>query len=259
MKETIQLARDGHIAIITLNSPERMNALDYEGWIKLDQTLRSLSADDDIRFVVLQGAGGKAFSAGADIAEFPERRLNTEQARAYGKVTQSAMDALAECRHPTVALITGVCVGGGLELACLCDLRYSNASGRFGVPVNKLGLVMSYGELGGLLRLVGPATAMEVVLEGRVFKAPEALDKGIINRIYPDESVVEDVMTLVHELSERAPLVNRWHKKFVRRLLSPTPLTEEEWLESYDCFDTEDFRIGYQAFLNKQTPNFVGR
>src|SRR3546814_16971709 len=111
------------------------------------------------------------------MSELTTRRQNSEQAYAYGLVTQSAMDALANCLHPTIAMITGVCVGGGLELASVCDLRYSNASGRFGVPVNKLGLVLSYGEMRGLMRLVGPAIAMEIVLEGRVFDADEALDK----------------------------------------------------------------------------------
>ncbi|MFW7340428.1 enoyl-CoA hydratase-related protein [Pollutimonas sp. H1-120] len=259
MTNTIQVAKKDHVATIVLNRPEKMNSLDYDGWIQLDQALRTLSDDDDVRCVVLHGAGGRAFSAGADISEFTTRRQNSEQAYAYGLVTQSAMDALANCRHPTIAMITGVCVGGGLELASVCDLRYSNASGRFGVPVNKLGLVLSYGEMRGLMRLVGPAIAMEIVLEGRVFDADEALDKRLINRIYPDETLGDAVMDIANTIAERAPLVNRWHKKFSRRLLDPAAITPEEWKESYDCFDTEDFRIGYQAFLNKEKPKFTGR
>ncbi len=259
MTNTIQLTKKDHVATIVLNRPEKMNSLDYDGWIQLDQALRALSDDDEVRCIVLRGAGGRAFSAGADISEFTTRRQNSEQAYAYGLVTQSAMDALANCRHPTIAMITGVCVGGGLELASVCDLRYSNASGRFGVPVNKLGLVLSYGEMRGLMRLVGPAIAMEIVLEGRVFDADEALDKRLINRIYPDESLDDAVMEIANTIAERAPLVNRWHKKFSRRLLDPAAITPEEWKESYDCFDTEDFRIGYQAFLNKEKPKFTGR
>jgi enoyl-CoA hydratase len=259
MTDTIQVTRKNYVATITLNRPEKMNSLDYNGWVHLDQALRDLSSDDQVRCVVLHGAGGKAFSAGADISEFTTRRQNAEQAAAYGVVTQSAMEALASCRHPTIAMITGVCVGGGLELASVCDMRYSNASGRFGVPVNKLGLVLSYGELQGLVRLVGTSTAMEIVMEGRVFDAEEALDKKLINRIYPDASLADEVMAIAETISERAPLVNRWHKKFARRLLDPKPLTPEEWKESYACFDTEDFQIGYQAFLNKEKPNFTGR
>jgi enoyl-CoA hydratase len=259
MSDAIQISKNNHVAIVTLNRPDKMNALNYDDWKQLDQTLRVLSADDDVRCVVLHGAGGKAFSAGADISEFTTRRNNSKQASEYGVVTQSAMDALADCRHPTIALITGVCVGGGLELASLCDLRYSNASGRFGVPINKLGLVLSYGEMRGLVRLIGTALAMELVLEGRVFDAEEALFKGLINRIYPDDDTFNSVMEVANTIAERAPLVNRWHKKFARRLLDPTPITKTEWQESYDCFDTEDFQIGFQAFLNKEKPRFTGR
>lgn len=259
MTQAIEISRTDHLALVTLNRPDKMNSLGYNDWKQLEQELRELSADDSVRCVVLKGAGGRAFSAGADISEFTTHRQNAEQAAIYGVATQAAMDALAECRHPTIALITGVCVGGGLELASLCDLRYSNASGRFGVPINKLGLVLSYGEMGGLIRLVGPALAMELVLEGRVFGAQEALTKGLINRVYPDETVVDDVMAVATTITERAPLVNRWHKKFARRLLKPEPITPEEWREAYECFDTEDFRIGYRAFLDKETPRFVGR
>lgn len=259
MTNAIQVTRKDYVATVTLNRPDKMNALSYDDWIQLGDTLRGLSDDDEVRCVVLHGAGGRAFSSGADISEFTTRRQNSEQASAYGVVTQSAMDALADCRHPTIAMITGVCVGGGLELASLCDLRYSNASGRFGVPINKLGLVLSYGEMRGLIRLVGSALAMELVLEGRVFDANEALSKGLINRIYPDESVVDDVMAVANIIAERAPLVNRWHKKFARRLLDTAPISADEWQESYDCFDTEDFRIGFKAFLNKEKPHFTGR
>jgi enoyl-CoA hydratase len=259
MTEAIQVSKKDHLAVLTLNRPDKMNSLSYNDWIRLEQVLREISADDNVRCVVLLGAGGRAFSAGADISEFTTRRQNAEQAANYGVATQAAMDALSECRHPTIALITGVCVGGGLELASLCDLRYSSASGRFGVPINKLGLVLSYGEMGGLIRLVGPALAMELVLEGRVFDAEEALTKGLINRIYPDDAVVESVMDVANTIAERAPLVNRWHKKFARRLMDPRPITPEEWREAYECFDTEDFRIGYQAFLKKEKPHFEGR
>ncbi|UYO93029.1 enoyl-CoA hydratase-related protein [Pollutimonas sp. M17] len=259
MTNSIQVAKKDHVATVLLNRPDKMNALDYDGWIQLDQALRALSDDDDVRCIVLSGAGGRAFSSGADISEFTTRRQNAEQAAAYGVVTQSAMDALATCRHPTIAMITGVCVGGGLELASVCDLRYSNASGRFGVPVNKLGLVLSYGEMRGLVRVVGTAIAMEIVLEGRVFDAEEAQDKRLINRIYPDEALEGAVMDIANTIAERAPLVNRWHKKFSRRLLDPAEITPEEWKESYACFDTEDFQIGYQAFLNKEKPQFKGR
>ncbi|HSS64878.1 MAG TPA: enoyl-CoA hydratase-related protein, partial [Gammaproteobacteria bacterium] len=153
----------------------------------------------------------------------------------------------------------GICVGGGLEIACCCDIRICGASSRFGVPVNKLGLVMSPAELRGLVRLVGRATALEVLLEGRIFDAGEAFAKGLVNRVVADDQVESKTEEFVSRVVEGAPLVARWHKRFVRRAEDPTPLTEEEIDEGYQCFGTEDFQIGYKAFLRKEKPRFVGR
>ncbi|ARP97022.1 enoyl-CoA hydratase/isomerase family protein [Bordetella genomosp. 13] len=257
--ESILVAVDGPIATVTFNRPQQRNALDYAAWQRLAQVMGELSADDALRCVVLRGAGGQAFSAGADISEFPTRRLNAQQAAQYGAVTHRAMQAIAECRHPTLALIEGSCVGGGLEMASMCDMRICGASSRFGVPVNKLGLVMSYGELRGLIALTGSAIAMEIVLEGRVFDAREALDKRLVNRVVADAQVAEESYAAARRICQGAPLVARWHKRFAQRLARPEPLTAEEWSESYACFDTEDFRIGYRAFLDKTRPEFVGR
>jgi enoyl-CoA hydratase/carnithine racemase len=174
-------------------------------------------------------------------------------------VIQHGMDAIAQCRHPVVAVIKGACVGGGLELAALCDLRICGESSRFGVPVKNLGLVMAYGELKGLIDLVGRAIALEIVLEGRVFGAQEAKDKGLVNRIVPDGRVEDEAAATAKRIAEGAPLVHRWHKKFARRLADPRPLTAEEYAESFACFGTEDYRIGYQAFLAKKKPEFKGR
>ncbi|MGB3290119.1 MAG: enoyl-CoA hydratase-related protein [Burkholderiaceae bacterium] len=259
MSGIIQVTRDGAVATITLNRPERMNALDLGAWEDLGKVMDTLSADDDLRCVVMRGAGDKAFSAGADIEEFPERRLNSAQAEAYGKITHRTMRAIAECRHPTIAVIKGACVGGGLELASVCDLRVCTASSKFGVPIKRLGLVLSYGELAGLIALTGTAVAMEMLLEGRVFGAQEALDKRLVNRVIDDAEFDGEVDAILRRISTGAPLVARWHKKFARRLAQNTPLSEEEQREAFACFDTEDFRIGYQAFLNKATPEFTGR
>lgn len=259
MSESLQVAVENHIATITLNRPDKMNALDIGSWERLGKLMGELSDNDDLRCVVLRGAGDRAFSAGADIEEFPTHRRDARQAEAYGRITARTMQAVADCRHPTLALIMGVCVGGGLELASMCDMRICGASSRFGVPVNRLGLVMSYGELGGLIALTGTSTALEIVFEGRVFGAQEALDKRLVNRVVPDEQLFEEGAAAARRISLGAPLVARWHKKFARRLAQPEPLTEAEEREAYACFDTEDFRIGYRAFLDKTKPAFVGR
>jgi enoyl-CoA hydratase/carnithine racemase len=169
------------------------------------------------------------------------------------------INALLECRHPVVAMIHGICVGGGLEIASCCDLRICGESSRFGVPINKLGLVMSPTELEGLVHLVGAASALEILLEGRIFAAGDALDKGLVTRVVPDEEVARETAETVARIVEGAPLVARWHKKFIKRFEDPKPLTEAEIDEGYLCFGTRDFQIGYKAFLKKAKPKFVAR
>jgi enoyl-CoA hydratase/carnithine racemase len=254
----VLVTRDGGIATVVLSNPERMNALSRPMWERVATLFAELDADDSLRCIVVRGAGEKAFAAGADIAEFATERANVEQARAYGAVILEAMDAVAHCRHPVVAMIHGVCVGGGLEMAAVCDMRICGESSRFGVPVANLGLVMAYGELKGLIDLVGRATALEIVLEGRVFGAQEARDKGLVNRVVPDAEVEREGLAAAQRIAAGAPLVHRWHKKFARRLALPAPLGPAEYDESFACFGTGDFRIGYQAFLAKAKPQFQG-
>lgn len=254
----IRSERRGQVALVRLASDNPLNPLTDALMDQLIDVLLRNEADPQIHAIVLTGSD-KAFAAGADIAEFDTMRANAAQAQQYGVITNATMRAIAECRHPTIALIQGACVGGGLEIASMCDLRICGRSSRFGVPVNRLGLVMSYGELGGLVALAGPATALEIVLEGRVFDADEALHKRLVNRVVADEAVPDEAYAAARRIAAGAPLVARWHKQFVRRLLDPTPLRPEEHAESYACFDTEDFRIGHRAFIDKTRPQFVGR
>ena len=221
--------------------------------------IAALAADDALRCIVLRGAGERAFSPGNDIGEFATERANKAQAIAYGAVMRTTAEALAACRHPLVAQIHGICVGGGLEIAALCDLRICGTSSRFGVPIKNLGLVMAFPELAPLARLVGGSVALEILLEGRVFDAAEALQKGLVTRVVPDADVAAEARATAERIAEGAPLVARWHKRFARRLADPAPLTAAEHDECFDCFDTEDFRIGYAAFLAKQKPRFTGR
>jgi len=257
--DSVVLDRDGAIVTVTLNKPERMNALDRAMWTQLGAVMRELDADESLRCVVLRGAGDRAFAAGADIAEFANERANAAQAKRYGEDVAVSLRSLAECRHPTVALIHGACVGGGLLVAAQCDLRICNESARFGVPVKNLGLTEAYAELQGMMRVIGPAASLEILLEGRIWGAREAYEKGLVCRVVPDAGVVEEVYATARRIADGAPLVARWHKKFVRRLADPRPLTVAEHDESFACFDTEDFRIGYRAFLDKKKPEFKGR
>jgi enoyl-CoA hydratase/carnithine racemase len=259
MSNTVYFERDGAIATVVLNNPDKLNSLSFGMWMRLGEVMRELEADDSVRCIVLRGAGDAAFAAGADISEFERMRANAKVARDYGNAIEGAMRAVNQCRHPTVAMIHGVCVGGGLEVASQCDLRICGVSGRFGIPINKLGLVVGYGEMSALIGLVGRATALEILLEGRVFGADEAKQKGLVNRVVADDRVAEEALAAAARIAAGAPLVARWHKKFARRLADPRPLTEAERDEGYACFDTEDYRIGFKAFLAKAKPEFKGR
>lgn len=259
MDETILVERDGPIATVVLNRPQKLNALTRPMWQQLGETISRLSADDALRCIVLRGAGEKAFSPGNDISEFETVRSNKAQAREYGKVMHATAQALAECRHPIVAQIHGICVGGGLEIAALADLRICGESSRFGAPIKNLGLVMAYPEMAPLVQLAGRAVALEILLEGRIFDAREALAKGLVTRVVPDDQVAAEARATAQRIADGAPLAARWHKKFARRLADPRALTSAERDECFDCFDTEDFRIGYRAFLAKEKPRFVGR
>jgi len=257
--DSIEVTRDGPIATVVLNRPEKLNALTQLMWQALGEAIRELSADDGLRCIILRGAGEKAFSPGNDIAEFATERANKMQAIAYGRVMHAALRALGDCRHPLVAQIHGICVGGGVEIASLCDLRICGRSSRFGVPIKTLGLTMAYAEMAPLVRLVGVATALEILLEGRVFDAAEAFEKRLVTRVVPDGEVATEARAAAERIAEGAPLVARWHKKFARRLADPRPLSAAEAEECFDCFDSEDFRIGYASFLAKKKPVFVGK
>jgi enoyl-CoA hydratase/carnithine racemase len=258
LAEPLLVERAGAVATLVLNRPDKLNALTKPMWRLLGESVAALAADDAVRCIVLRGAGNKAFSPGNDISEFETDRANPAQAKDYGKLMHTALGALHDCRIPTVAAIQGICVGGGMEIAALCDLRICGRGSRFGAPIKNLGLVMAYPEIGALIDLVGRAVALEILLEGRIFGADEAKEKGIVSRVVDDAAVIDEAYATARRIAEGAPLVARWHKKFAKRLADPRPLTDAELDEGYACFGTEDFRTGYRAFLAKQKPDFKG-
>ncbi|MGQ0749541.1 MAG: enoyl-CoA hydratase/isomerase family protein, partial [Betaproteobacteria bacterium] len=215
----IRVERDGAIATVSLCNPGKLNALTVAMWQALQREVQSLSDDDTLRCVVLRGAGEQAFAAGADIAEFATVRDNAEQGKRYHReLVSDALAAVDRCRHPTIAMIHGPCVGGGLEIACQCDLRIAGESARFGVPINRLGFPIAYDELNAVLPMVGRAGALETLIEGRVWDAQEAFAKGLLTRVVADALLAEETHATARRIADGAPLVARWHKRFVRRL-----------------------------------------
>ena len=262
-RDVVTVDHDGAVATVVLNRPEKLNALNKAMWTGIGAAFTALSADDGVRCVVLRGAGEKALGPGADIKEFETERAPAKQAAEYGALMHRAMTAIADCRHPVIARIQGLCIGGALELAVVCDLRLSGESARFGIPVNRLGLVMSHPEIAGLIALVGRSTALEILFEARIFGAAEAMDKGLLTRVVPDRDLDAELAAMTQRICAGAPLVNRWHKAFANRIARGVtrgePLSEAALAEGFACFDTEDFREGYQAFLEKRAPSFHGR
>jgi len=248
------------VATITLHNPAKLNAVNAAMWQGLSAALRRVGDSPEVRCVILRGTGDEAFAAGGDIEEFLTVRATVDDALHYHEgLVASALDAIRNCAVPTVAAIRGACIGGGLEIAGCCDIRIGGASSRFGAPINRLGFSMYPGEMAGLLALVGPAVVLEILLEGRILSAHEALQKGLLSRVIDDDKVFDEAAACAARICAGAPLVARWHKQWVKRLIKGTPLTESEKREAFDFLATDDYREGLNAFLGKRTPRFKGQ
>ena len=256
---TVNLQIDGEIATLTLDNPGKLNAINLGMWQQIAAILQQISDDPSVRCLVIRGAGKDAFAAGGDLEEFVTGRATLEQALHYHGQVAAALNAIADCPHPTVALINGACIGGGLEIAGVCDLRIAGESARFGAPINRLGFSMYPGEMEGLLKLAGPAVMKEILLEGRILTATEAYEKGLVTRIVPDAQVEDEAYATARRICNGAPLVAGWHKQWIRRLMSGRPLNDEEKAASFAFLDTEDYKEGLAAFLEKRKPVFKAR
>ena len=260
MNTRIDLDIDQGIATVTLHNPSKLNAVNAAMWRGLSAAMARIAGDDSVRCVIVRGAGENAFAAGGDIEEFRRVRATVDDALHYHEdLVASALNAIRDCAVPTVAAIRGACVGGGLEIAGCCDIRIAGESARFGAPINRLGFSMDPGEMAGLLALVGPAVVLEILLEGRILDAREALQKGLLSRVVDDERVFEEAALSAERICAGAPLVARWHKQWVRRLTTGVPLSEDEKRRAFDFLATEDYREGLAAFSEKRAPVFRGR
>ncbi|MBK9624107.1 MAG: enoyl-CoA hydratase/isomerase family protein [Rhodocyclaceae bacterium] len=249
---------DGEIATVTLFNPEKLNAINGAMWRQLKVVMDELPARTDLRCVIIRGEGD-TFAAGGDIEEFRTARATVDLALAYHEAVGEALTAIEQCPLPTVAAILGPCVGGGLEIACACDLRIAGNSAKFGAPILKLGFSMYPGEMNGLLQLAGPAVVKEMLLEGRLFGAAEAYAKGLLSRVVADAAVIEEATATARRIAAGAPLVARWHKQWIARLLTGEPLSEQEKRDSFAFLASADYAEGLAAFSEKRAPKFTGK
>lgn len=245
------------IATVTLSNPGKLNSLNVPMWQELKKIMLRLAGESIIRCVILRGAGD-VFAAGGDIEELRDARSTVDSALAYHEAVGQVLLTIQRLPQPTIAAIQGPCAGAGLEIACACDLRIAGQSARFGAPVMKLGFSMYPGELAGLLALAGPALTREILLEGRLLTAADALSKGLLTRVVPDADVHSEAIAAAQQIAAGAPLVARWHKQWIARMIDPAPLSKVEKRASFAFVDSTDYSEGISAFLEKRSPRFTG-
>jgi enoyl-CoA hydratase/carnithine racemase len=260
-QSSVYAERAGRVGTIVLNQPRRRNALSLEMWERIPGLIEELTVDPAIRAIVIRGAGRDAFSAGADITEFEEKRSTPEKAMAYSARTHRAFDALTTCPKPTIGMIYGFCFGGGFELALCADVRVAGESAQFGITPARLGISLGWSDLRNLLWLAGPANAKEILLTAGRFSASRIKEMGLVNVVVPDDAVEREVARLAEEVADVSPASIRWLKEAIETVMRDPGITTvpNPAEKAAELFGGPDFQEGVRAFLEKRKPIFTGR
>ncbi len=261
MSDLIRVEEKDAIATVTFNRPKMRNAISLAMWQEIASVTERLGKESSVRAVVYRGAGTEAFASGADISEFKEVRKDIATAQAYSKETEAAYQAIRQCPKPTVAMIFGFCMGGGVALAMSCDLRFAAEGAKFGIPAARLGIIYGLGSVRQLVDLVGPAYAKDILFSARTFDAREALAIGFINRLLPASELEAYTYDYLKKVAENAPLSVRGAKVIIEAILEDGGIGQRERVRqlTLEAYESQDYKEGTRAFLEKRPPKFEGK
>jgi enoyl-CoA hydratase/carnithine racemase len=253
--------KDGRVGTMIFNNPERHNAVSFDMWQAAARILDDFAKDDDVRVVVVTGAGGKAFVSGADISKFADERATREAVERYNIAVERIYSSIYTFPKPTIAAIQGYCVGGGLGLAVTCDLRFCTLGSRFALPAAKLGLGYGFAGLQRFINTIGPSHTKDIFFSARQFGADEAHRMGIVSRVLPEGELEAFVKDYAGTVAANAPLTVGAVKQITNEVLKPE--SERNLARAAElvarCFASQDYIEGRTAFLEKRKPNFSGK
>ncbi len=256
-KNIIHYIKD-NVAYIILNNPKKLNAINFEMWLNIGKILEEYEINKSVRCIVLKGEGSKAFSAGADISEFDDNRSRLEEVKKYDNASKTSMRLLQQMSIPTIAMIDGYCIGGGLATALSCDLRLASEKSSFAIPAAKLGLAYDYAGIKRLREIVGPSNAKYIFYTARQFTADEAFEMGLINGLFKESEFEKNISNIINNICENAPLTISSAKMSI----DANPNNDIEYKNCIEaeqvCFASNDYQEGRQAFKEKRKPKFNG-